>query len=107
MTNEDDTTPVEDSADQDDSQEDNIPLAEVVKKLRGTFTTKEHVLEKKVETRRYRCRMCKEQLPSCKALTVHHQAKHSIIYCKVCRKAFNNPRSLTKHMYQHKDKKHV
>ena len=38
---------------------------------------------------------------------VHHQTKHGIIYCDVCGKAFNNPHLLTKHMYQHKDKKHV
>ena len=103
----DETSPVEDSVDPSDSQEDDIPLAEIVKKLCGTFTTKQHVFEKKVETRKYRCRMCKEQLPSCGALMVHHQTKHGIIYCDVCGKAFSNPRSLTKHMYQHKDKKHV
>ena len=52
--------------------------------------------------------MCKEQLPSCRALTVHHQTKHGIIYCDVCGKAFNNPCSLTKHLYQHKqNKQHV
>ena len=88
--------------DADDSQEDDIPLSELAKKLRGTFTTKEHHLEKKVKTRKYRCRMCKDQLPSCRALTTHHQTKHGINYCDVCGKAFNNPRSLTKHLYQHK-----
>ena len=99
---------VVDSNDTNESQEDDIPLSELAKKLRGTFTTREHVLEKKVETRKYRCRMCKEQLPSCRALTVHHQTKHGIIYCDVCGKAFNNPRSLTKHLYQHKkNKQHV
>ena len=52
--------------------------------------------------------MCKEQLPSCRALTVHHQTTHGIIYCDVCGKAFNNPRSLTKHLDQHKhNKQHV
>ena len=96
---------VGDNNDTNESQEDDIPLSELAKKLCGTFTTKEHVLEKKVETRKYRCRMCKEQLPSCRALTVHHQTKHGIIYCDVCGKAFNNPRSLTKLFYQHKQNK--
>ena len=91
-----------------EAHEDDIPLSELAKKLHGTFMTKEHVLEKKVETRKYRYRMCKEQLPSCRALTVHHQTKHGIIYCDVCGKAFNNPHSLTKHLYQHKqNKQHV
>ena len=99
---------VGDSNDTNESQEYDIPLSELAKKLCGTFTTKEHVLEKKVETCKYRCRMCKEQLPSCRALMVHHQTKHGIIYCDVCGKAFNNPRSLTKHLYQHKqNKQHV
>ena len=43
----DETSPVEDSVDLNDSQEDDIPLAEIAKKLRGTFMTKQHVLEKK------------------------------------------------------------
>ena len=84
-----------DSDDTNEAQEDDIPLSELAKKLHGTFTTKEHILEKKVETRKYRCRMCKEQLPSCRTLMVQHQTKHGIIYCDVCGKAFNNPRSLT------------
>ena len=94
--------------DTNEAHEDDISLSELAKKLHGTFTTKAHVLEKKVETCKYWCRMCKEQLPSCRALTVHHQTKHGIIYCDVCGKAFNNPQSLTKHLYKHKqNKQHV
>ena len=87
--------------------DDDIPLAEVAKKLRGTFTTRQHALVKQSNVRKYKCRMCDEQLPSCKALTAHHQAKHGVIYCSKCKKAFNNPRSLLKHMYYHKEKTHV
>ena len=36
-------------------------------------------------------------------LTVHHQQKHGILYCDECTKAFNNPTSLLRHKYQHKD----
>ena len=108
VPNKDEPPPqVEDNADSNDSLEDDIPLAEIAKKLCGTFTTRQHVLAKKTEPCKYRCRMCKEQLPSCKALTVHHQTKHGVIYCDVCGKALKNPHALTKHMYQHKDKKHV
>ena len=108
VPDEDEPPTVGDSDNTNEAHEDDIPLAELAKKLHDTFTTKEHVLEKKVETRKYRCRMCKEQLPSCRALTVHHQTKHGIIYCDVCGKAFNNPRLLTKHLYQHKqNKQHV
>ena len=84
----------------------NTPSANTRSKTRGVFSTKDHVLEKKSIPRKYRCRLCMDQFPSCNALTVHHQAKHGIIYCKLCNKAFNNPRTLTKHLYQHQSKPH-
>ena len=42
---------------------------------------------------------------SARDLTTHHQEKHGIIYCKVCKKAFNNPLSLERHGYIHKEKR--
>ena len=44
---------VRDSDDTNEAHEDDIPLSELAKKLRGTFMIKEHVLEKKVETHKY------------------------------------------------------
>ena len=82
------------------------PSVNTRSKTRGIFSTKDHILEKKPNPRKYRCRMCRDQFPNCNALTVHHQVKHGIIYCSVCNKAFNNPRSLTKHLYQHQTKPH-
>ena len=38
-----------DNEDTNESQEDDMPLSELAKKLRGTFMTKEHLLEKKVK----------------------------------------------------------
>ena len=38
---------VGDGDDTNEGHEDDIPLSELAKKLHGTFTTKEHVLEKK------------------------------------------------------------
>ena len=37
-------------------------------------------------------------------LTRHHQKMHGILYCSVCKKAFNNPISLRRHEYSHKEK---
>ena len=51
VPDEDEPPTVGDSDDTNEAHEDDIPLSELAKKLRGTFTTKEHVLEKKVETR--------------------------------------------------------
>ena len=48
----DEASTVVDSNDTNESQEDDIPVSELAKKLHGTFTTREHVLEKKVKTRK-------------------------------------------------------
>ena len=88
-----------------DSPDDDIPLAQLQRKSRGKFETTHHVLEKKTESRNYKCRMCPQKLSSCHELTIHHQTKHGIIYCKICNKAFNNQRTREKHMYEHGEKK--
>ena len=90
-----------------DTADDDIPLSKVRRRIRGVFKTTSHVLEKKTESRKYKCRMCPTKVKSCRELTVHHQTKHGIIYCTVCKKAFNNQRTLTKHMYEHSVKKFV
>ena len=101
------TLPLEEEPQSSELTEDDIPLAQLQTRIRGVFKTKRHVLEKKTESRKYKCRMCPEKSPSCRALTEHHQKKHGIIYCSKCNKAFNNPHTLTKHMYEHGKKKHV
>ena len=90
-----------------DTADDDIPLSEIKRRICGVFKTTSHVLEKKTETHNYKCRMCPTKVASCRELTVHHQTKHGIIYCTVCKKAFNNQRTLTKHMYEHSVKKFV
>ena len=47
--------------------------------------------------------MCDAVCNSNKELTLHHQQKHNILYCEECSKAFNNPSSLAKHQYSHKE----
>ena len=76
-------------------------------KVRGVFETKEHTLKKTVITRKYRCRMCRKGVNSAKELLDHHIVKHGIVYCPVCQKAFNNPLSLERHKYMHKEKRFV
>ena len=49
--------------------------------------------------------MCDTVCGSTKELTQHHQQKHNILYCDVCSKAFNNPSSLVRHQYTHKELK--
>ena len=74
-------------------------------KKKGTFTTKSHALRKKCTSHKYICRMCPHRSDSARDLTRHHREKHGIMYCSVCKKAFNNLISLRRHKYSHKEKK--
>ena len=80
--------------------DDTVPL-----RTKGTFKTESHTLRKTHVTRTYMCRMCTFKCTSARDLTLHHQEKHGIIYCKICNKAFNNPHSLLRHGYSHKEKR--
>ena len=80
--------------------DDTVPL-----RTKGTFKTESHTLRKSHVTRNYMCRMCTFKCSSARDLTMHHQEKHGIIYCKICKKAFNNPHSLQRHGYSHKEKR--
>ena len=96
----------------DEEEDDAVPLVVVQRKLRtvtpkqkpkGVFKTKEHGIKKKeTKDRKYRCKLCDKSVLGARALTVHHQQKHGILYCDHCQKAFNNQRSLAKHLYTHK-----
>ena len=80
--------------------DDTVPL-----RTKGTFKTESHTLRKTHVIRNYMCRMCTFKCTSARDLTLHHQKKHGIIYCKICNKAFNNPHSLLRHGYSHKEKR--
>ena len=82
--------------------DDTVPL-----RTKGTFKTESHTLQKKHVIRNYKCRMCTFKCSSARDLKIHHQEKHGIIYCKICKKAFNNPLSLLRHGYIHKEKRFV
>ena len=70
---------------------------------KGTFTTQSYNLKKSKKPRKIGCKMCDAVCNSNKELTLHHQQKHNILYCEECSKAFNNPSSLAKHQYSHKE----
>ena len=96
----------------DEDDEENVPLGKLQIELqrskskpsiRGVFKTKEHGIKKKeVKDRKYKCKICDASVEGARALTKHHQKKHGILYCDQCQKAFNNQRSLAKHLYTHK-----
>ena len=70
---------------------------------KGTFTTKSFHLKKSKKPHKIGCKLCDTVCNSNKELTQHHQLKHNILYCDKCSKAFNNPSSLAKHQYSHRE----
>ena len=73
---------------------------------KGFISIMNHTLKKKSTPQKYKCKICGEVLDSVHELTTHHQTNHHILYCSTCRKAFNNPLSLSRHEYEHKNKGH-
>ena len=71
---------------------------------RGTINIISHTLKKTMTPRKYRCKVCSVVLDSVHELTTHHQTNHNILYCSTCKRAFNNPLSLSRHEYEHKHK---
>ena len=72
---------------------------------RGRFETQSFQLKRVKRARKFGCKMCTAVCASTKELIQHHQQKHNILYCDVCTKAFNNPSSLARHKYSHKELK--
>ena len=75
----------------------------VVNNSKGTFTTQSYSLKRNKKPQKIGCKMCSTVCDSNKELTRHHQQHHNILYCEECSKAFNNPSSLAKHQYSHKE----
>ena len=64
---------------------------------KGTISIMSHTLKKKTNPRKYKCKICSVVLDSVHELTTHHQTNHNILYCFTCKRAFNNPLSLSRH----------
>ena len=71
---------------------------------KGTINITSHTLKKMTTPRKYRCKICSVGLDSVHELTTHHQTNHNILYCSICKRAFNNLLSLSRHEYKHKYK---
>ena len=74
---------------------------------KGVLAVQSYTLKKVKKVRKYKCRICGEVCDSAHLLTVHHHSSHGILYCDQCTKAFNNPTSLERHRYQHKQLKFI
>ena len=85
--------------------EDNPNKDSVSTNPKGDFKTQRFSLKCSKKPRKFRCKMCDKVCDSIHELSVHHQQSHNILYCDVCRKAFNNPASLSRHKYVHQEPK--
>ena len=72
---------------------------------KGTFETQSFHLKRSKRAFKFSCKLCTVVCASTKELIQHHQQKHNILYCDACSKAFNNPSSLARHKYTHKELK--
>ena len=70
-------------------------------RIKGVVKVTEYTLKKPTVRHTYKCRMCKFKASSAKDLHDHHQSKHGIMYCKYCKRPFNNQLSLSRHLYEH------
>ena len=70
-------------------------------KIKGTLIMTNHTLKKPNLECVYKCRMCTKVVKSARVLSEHHQKKHGIMYCKYCKRPFNNQLSLSRHLYEH------
>ena len=81
------------------------PTSSASTSLKGDFKTRSYGLKRRKKPRKFGCKMCDKVCDSIHELNVHHQLNHNILYCNICTKAFNNPASLARHKYVHRDTK--
>ena len=82
-------------------QADNEPAV-----TRGTLKTKTYVLKKKSDNKRtFKCSECKVVETSIHKLNEHHKWMHNPQMCGTCNCTFVLASSLTRHMYDHDEKK--
>ena len=82
-------------------QADNEPVA-----MKGSLKTKTYVLKKKPDSKRtFKCSECKAVETSIHKLNEHHRWMHNPQMCGFCNSTFALASSLSRHMYDHDEKK--
>ena len=79
------------------------PNDDVTKK--GSLKTKTYVLKKPEIKRSFKCSECNAVKSSIQKLNEHHRQRHNPQMCGVCNRTFALASSLTRHMYEHEDKR--
>ena len=70
---------------------------------KSQFITVTHGIRKQKWIRHYKCKICEVVSDSQAAANPHYRATHPALNCPYCTQTFNNPRSLRRHRYNHKE----
>ena len=74
---------------------------------KGCLKTKTYVLRKKPNTKRlFKCSECNVTKSTVHELNEHHRRRHNPQMCGICNRTFALASSLTRHMYEHEEKRH-
>ena len=81
-------------------QTENVPV------VKGALKTKTYALKKKLDSKQtFKCSECKAVETSIQKLNEHHRWMHNPQMCGICNHTFMLASSLTRHMYDHDEKK--
>ena len=75
------------------------------KTKKGLLQTKTYVLKKPEVKRSFKCSECDVVKSSIQKLNEHHRKMHNPQMCGICNRTFALASSLTRHMYEHEDKR--
>ena len=81
------------------------PLDVTANTKKGSLITKTYVLKKPAVKRSFKCSECNTVKQTIQKLNEHHQEKHNPQMCGICNRTFELASSLTRHMYEHEDKR--
>ena len=76
------------------------------KKINSEFVMVTHGLRKPKKTRHFKCPVCNMVTDSQALVSKHYRKNHPPVKCTICDQMFNNPCSLRRHRYTHKDLKY-
>ena len=81
------------------------PLDNSANAKKGSLITKTYVLKKPAVKRSFKCSECNTVKETIQKLNKHHREKHNPQMCGICNRTFELASSLSRHMYEHEDKR--
>ena len=73
---------------------------------KGSLKTKSYMLRKPEVKRTFKCSECDVVKPTIQQLNEHHRRTHNPQRCGICNRTFALASSLTRHMYDHEEKRY-